>query len=199
MRRTKEEAEKTRQDLLDAALALFSRKGYESTRLEDIAQSAGVTRGAIYHHFGGKEELFIALLDDASAISNKAIQQAIVEGGSLIEILSRILVYTFNLIEDDTRFRQVMALTLAATNVDELARRKYSEAKELVGSIGEALARGIESGELRPDLDPNNAARALLAYQNGLALLWFYNRDTFSVKDNAEAMAQIYLYGIAKN
>ena len=199
MRRTKEEAEKTRQDLLDAALALFSRKGYESTRLEDIAQSAGVTRGAIYHHFGGKEELFIALLDDASAISNKAIQQAIVEGGSLIEILSRILVYTFNLIEDDTRFRQVMALTIAATNVDELARRKYSEAKELVESIGEALARGIASGELRPDLDPNNAARALLAYQNGLALLWFYNRDTFSVKDNAEAMAQIYLYGIAKN
>jgi TetR/AcrR family acrAB operon transcriptional repressor len=49
MRRTKEDAEQTRQDLLDAALTIFSKKGYTATRLEDIAKVAGVTRGAIYH------------------------------------------------------------------------------------------------------------------------------------------------------
>jgi AcrR family transcriptional regulator len=198
MKRTKEEAEQTRQDLLNAALTIFSRKGFEATRLEDIAQLAGVTRGAIYHHFGGKDELFFALLDDAAAHSNRAIQQATEEGGSLLQVLSRILVYTFNLLEDDSLFRQVMALSLSIANSDELARRKYKEAEELVDNISQALAGGIESGELRPDLDPKNAARALLAYQNGLALLWFYNRDVFSVKDNADALAEIYLYGIAK-
>lgn len=76
MKRTKEEAEQTRQDLLNAALTILNRKGFEATRLEDIAQEAGVTRAAIYHHFGGKVELFFALLNDASAQSNKAIQQA---------------------------------------------------------------------------------------------------------------------------
>jgi TetR/AcrR family acrAB operon transcriptional repressor len=198
MKRTKEEAEQTRKNLLNAALAIFSRKGFESTRLEDIAQAAGVTRGAIYHHFGGKEELFIALLDDASAISNKAIQQAVKEGGSLLQMLSRIIVYTFNLLEDDNRFRQVMALSISTTNLEELAKRKYKEAEDLVENISQALTGGVDSGELRPDLDPKNAARALLAYQNGLAMLWFSNRDVFSVKDNAEALAQIYLYGIAR-
>ena len=62
MRRTKEEAEQTRQDLLDAALTVFSQKGYTATRLEDVARAAGVTRGAIYHHFGSKAELYSALI-----------------------------------------------------------------------------------------------------------------------------------------
>ena len=197
MKRTKEEAEQTKQDLLNAALTIFSRKGYEATRLNDIARAANVTRGAIYHHFGGKEELFLALLDDASAISNKAIQQAVQEGGNLLQIVSRILVYTFNLLEDDSRFRQVMALSLSTANLKELANHKYVEARELVEGISQALAGGVESGEFRSDLDPKHAARALLAYQNGMAMLWFANRDVFSVKESAEAIAQIYLYGIA--
>jgi AcrR family transcriptional regulator len=198
MKRTKEEADQTKQDLLNAALAVFSHKGYAATRLSDIAQAAGVTRGAIYHHFGGKEELFISLLDDASEISSQAIEQAIAQGGGLLEVLSHIMINTFNLIEDDRRFRQVMALSLATSNLDLLAQRKYQEAEALVESISQSLSGGIASGELRPDLDPKNAARALLAYQNGLAMLWFTNPDTFSVKDSAEALSEIYLHGITQ-
>lgn len=197
MKRTKEEAEQTRQDLLNAALVVFSRKGYTAARLSDIAEAAEVTRGAIYHHFGGKEELFLALMEDASAISNKAVEQAAAQGGSLLEIMGRILVTTFRLIEDDPRFRQVMALSLSNPNLEILAQRRYQEAKMLVESISQALAGGIDGGELRADLDPKDAARALLAYQNGMAMLWFTNREAFSVKDNAEALAQIYLHGIA--
>lgn len=63
MRRTKEEAFETRQALLDAALPVFSENGLEATRLEDIAERAGVTRGALYWHFKNKEDLLISLLD----------------------------------------------------------------------------------------------------------------------------------------
>jgi len=62
MKRTQEEAAKTRQDLLDAALQVFSQQGYQAARLQDIAKAAGVTRGAIYHHFGSKAELFNTLM-----------------------------------------------------------------------------------------------------------------------------------------
>ena len=68
MRRTKEEAEQTRQDLLDAALTVFSQKGYTATRLEDVARTAGVTRGAIYHHFGSKADLYGALIEEANKV-----------------------------------------------------------------------------------------------------------------------------------
>lgn len=53
----------TRELLLDAAGAVFSRRGFHAASVEEIAEEAGFTTGAIYSHFGGKEELFLALLD----------------------------------------------------------------------------------------------------------------------------------------
>ncbi len=55
--------EHTRTLLLDAAEELFARKGFSGASLEDIADAAGYTRGAIYAHFGGKEELFLAVIE----------------------------------------------------------------------------------------------------------------------------------------
>src|SRR3569623_238420 len=63
VRRTKEEAQETRAHLLDAAERRFSEQGVTSTSLNDIARAAGVTRGALYHHFKNKTDLIEALLD----------------------------------------------------------------------------------------------------------------------------------------
>jgi len=57
--RKEEYAEMTRQALMDSALELFIIKGFQKTSIEDIVQKARVTRGALYHHFQGKEEIFI--------------------------------------------------------------------------------------------------------------------------------------------
>lgn len=62
-RRTKEEALATRDRILDAAEHVFFEKGVSHTSLADIAQHAGVTRGAIYWHFASKSELFDAMFD----------------------------------------------------------------------------------------------------------------------------------------
>ena len=200
MRRTKEEAEKTRQDLLDAALTIFSQKGYEATRLEDIAQAAGVTRGAIYHHFGSKADLFIALVEDASQLGNTTIEQALAKGGSFIDITTRILVSTLSLLESNRRFREVMALSLfmtgASPELENLQKKRYQEAQTLVEEIRGFFQAGIQQGELRPDLDPQIVARAFLAYQNGLALLWISNQDAFSIRESAPGLADLFLRGI---
>ena len=63
MRRTKEEAEKTRCAILAAAETLFLEKGVAHTSLEHIARQAGVTRGAVYWHFANKAHLFNAMLN----------------------------------------------------------------------------------------------------------------------------------------
>lgn len=60
-RKTKEEALKTRQMLLDAAIEQFALRGVSNTTLTDIADAAGVTRGAVYWHFSSKSELFNAM------------------------------------------------------------------------------------------------------------------------------------------
>ena len=197
MRRTKEEAEQTRQDLLDAALTVFSQKGYTAARLEDVARTAGVTRGAIYHHFGSKADLYSALIDEANQVGNSAIDRAINEGGTFIEVLSRILVYSFALLEEDRRFSEVTALLLTTPDVEVLSQRRYDEAQQLVDSISSFFRLIIEQGELRQDLDPQMAARAFLGYQYGLSSLWLFNRDAFSIKASAPELAEIFVRGIA--
>ena len=201
MRRTKEEAAQTKAEILEAALKEFSQSGYEAARLEDIAAAAGVTRGAIYHHFDSKADLYLALIDEAAAKGNQAINQAIQEGGSLTEIIARILTDGMKLLEEDPQFRRVTALSLfQATNAPDLKvleERRALEATQLVEGIQGFFQQGIEQGELR-NLNPATMARAFLAYQNGLALLWLSNTSAFSIKEKSDELANIFLQGIVK-
>jgi len=63
-RRTKEEAAETRQQILDTALDVFSRKGYSRTTFVDIAAPIGLTKGAVYWHFKSKTDLLVALIEE---------------------------------------------------------------------------------------------------------------------------------------
>ncbi len=200
MRRTKEEADQTRQALLDAALEQFSRQGYQATRLEDIAQAAGVTRGAIYHHFGGKTELYKSLMEAASAQESGAVETAISEGGTLPEIMTRILSYSLALLEKDRRLRQIFELSLirAGNDPDLVAVRnqRLEQSEMLINSTASIMAQGIIRGELRGDLDPTTVARAFIAYQNGVAALWLSNRQAFSLNEKAAEFADVFMGGL---
>ena len=57
-----------REQILDAANALFAERGYDEVSVEDIASSAGVTRGLVHHYFGGRKEVYIALLERLGAL-----------------------------------------------------------------------------------------------------------------------------------
>ena len=58
---------KRREQMLDAANALFAERGYDEVSVEDVASTAGVTRGLVHHYFGGRKEVYIALLERLGA------------------------------------------------------------------------------------------------------------------------------------
>jgi TetR/AcrR family transcriptional regulator, acrAB operon repressor len=195
MRRTQFEADQTRQSLLDAALTVFSREGYDAARLEDIAAAAGVTRGAVYHHFESKAGLYTALVVAAQQQGGQAVQQAIAAGGTFMDICRRVLVNSLNLVAGDPRFRAVMALTLHPTpaGLPHPAGSGQAQVEQVAGFF----RMGLEQHALRPGLDPLTAARAFLAYQNGLILLWLAEPGAFSLSSEAEALADAFLRGLA--
>lgn len=200
MRRTKEEADITRQRLLLAALNVFSRQGYDATRLEDIAAEAEVTRGAIYHHFGGKAELYNEMVMEFTQRVMPVINEAVEQGGGTLDKLRRLFVSTLSYIEEDAIYRAVNELVLFKTSVSpELAegmQRKIEGIYGLIDFIGQQIQQGMEAGEIRRDIDPRDTAIGFLSLQNGLMMVWLLDPKMFSLKAKAENMAELFIHGI---
>lgn len=200
MRRTKEEAEITKQNLLAAGLEVFSRKGYMATRVEDIARQANVTTGAIYHHFDGKRALYVALFEKNSAKANQLAQQIIEEGGTPATVLRRLLVRLFKYIEEDKEYRAVVELYLKQTVISpELSiinEQALEGRRQLAQFFSNLIREGVAMGEFNPSVLPEDSALALVGFMNGLGLIWLQDPEHFSIKERAENLVDVFLSGI---
>jgi TetR/AcrR family transcriptional regulator, acrAB operon repressor len=201
MRKTKEEAAVTRNTLLDAALVVFSKQGYESTRLEDIADEAGVTRGAIYHHFGGKVELYNALLEERFARANQVWQDAIAEGGTPLQMLRRLMVRSLQYLEEDADYRAVQEMvsfkTAMIPELEDGLQKKKAGQQAYLDYLAGLVEQGVDAGEIRPGTNPRDAAIAIIGMMNGVGLLWMFDTKLFSLRARAENIVDTFLNGIA--
>jgi len=202
MRRTKEDALLTREEILTAALQAFSQQGYSATRLEDIAHTAGVTRGAIYHHFGSKEELYIALVTEKSSGINELAAEIIGQGGTPLETLRRFLVSIFKYAEQDEEYRALLELTVSKVEISEglesITRDTIKGRRQLAAYFQELLSQGIQAGEIRSDLPVETAAFALISFMNGVGLIWIQDPQAFSLQRDAEELVDVFLKGIVR-
>ncbi|MBC7812791.1 MAG: TetR family transcriptional regulator [Burkholderiales bacterium] len=200
MRKTKEEAAITRQNLLDAALNVFSREGYAATTLDDVAKEAGVTRGAIYWHFGGKAELYTTLITESEAASQIRMDELVAEGGGVIDIMRRIAVHLLREIDQNERTRAIHELVMFKTGIEpELEQgmeRKRQGIAALVSEIEGYMQIGIDSGEIRPDVNARDAALAFLGIQQGVIMMWLLNPSVVSLKQRADSLMDIFFEGI---
>jgi TetR/AcrR family acrAB operon transcriptional repressor len=200
-RKTKEEAAATRQALLDAALKVFSQKGYAAARLEDVAEQAGVTRGAVYWHFKNKADLYNTLVSETLGGIQRVVDRAVGKGGTFLAIQRRVMVYVITLLEEDATYRAVQELMILKTGYEPELAEGLIKKREAMRQIEEEIAGyfriGIQAGELRADLDPLIAARAMLAYINGITLNWLVDQQAFSLRASAPALVEVFMRGIA--
>lgn len=172
VRRTKEEAQETRSSILDAAERIFFEKGVSRTSLADIAQAAGVTRGAIYWHFANKGDLFTEMFDrvllpldelKAASINPEEADPL----GRLIEICTLCLRDTAL---DPRRRRVFDILFLKCEFVEEMGPvmvRHQTNMREGLGKIEAGLRNAISKGQMPADLDTKLAAAMLHAFVGG--------------------------------
>lgn len=104
-RRTKEEAQATRESVLRAALDLFSEKGYSRTTLKDIAKSIGMTRGAVYWHFENKEALLAAMIDYVHKYKEALVEEYIADIQTLDDLRGAFQAYA-RVMAEDTMLRK---------------------------------------------------------------------------------------------
>jgi len=136
--------------LLSSAEALFIKKNYADVTMEDIAEAAGVTKGAAYHHFANKESLYVAMMQSALEEHYALFQTAVASHGTCRERLIRL---TRVFLELPREKRDVMKLVRRDINIfkdpvrDQLVRAYQSALPEQIEVI---MRDGIRDGELAP-------------------------------------------------
>ncbi|MDH2894907.1 MULTISPECIES: multidrug efflux transporter transcriptional repressor AcrR [Rahnella] len=197
-RKTKSQALETRQQILDAAVREFSARGVSSTSLTDIANAAGVTRGAIYWHFRNKVELFNAIWEAyESRIKVLEVEYQTKYPNNPLRILREILIYILVATVTDSQRKALMEIIFhkcefvgEMTSVHEARKALYMEG---YGKIERILVRCIEEKQLPVDLDTRQAAIILRAYLTGLMENWLFIPESFDLEGNAGRFVDTYI------
>ncbi|MCP4006014.1 MAG: TetR/AcrR family transcriptional regulator [bacterium] len=180
-----------RRSILDAATSEFSVHGLAGARVDRLAAAAGLNKAMIYHYFGDKEGLYLAVLERAYAGIREAEAQLDWTDAPPAEAVRRLVHFTWDYFVAHPEF-------LSLLNTENLQRARYVRRSEhvahlqssLVDGLRAVIARGEASGEFRRDVDP------VQLYWSIAALGYFYlsNRHTLAVSferelDSPEALA----------
>jgi TetR/AcrR family acrAB operon transcriptional repressor len=194
-RKTREEAQETRNAILDAAVRVFAVKGVAHTSLSDIAQEAGVTRGAIYWHFANKADLLSTLWDQVLLLYAPLAQA--IESRDEPDPLGKtkaLYVAFFTGLVEDSRQQQLFRILF-----DESDRSKDTEAIRLrhvairqqrFQSIQTVLRNAIDKGQLPLDFNVRVGAIAVLSFIHGLVANWIATPDLFDIKQEGPLLIE---------
>ncbi|WP_331372842.1 TetR family transcriptional regulator [Sinorhizobium chiapasense] len=197
MRRTKADAEATRQKILNAAERVFYAKGVSNTTLEEVAKAAGVTRGAIYWHFANKTDLFLALYDAVPLPQEDMIAREIeTEASDTLAIVESATVDWLETLARDEQRQRILAIMLRCDYDSDMSavlvrQKEIDERHDAVLEL--AFARALERGQLQANWTPASAARALRWLMMGLCTEWLlFGRRFDLAAEGRDALKRLF-------
>ena len=185
-RRTKQEADETREALLDAAEHVFLDRGVARASLDEIARFAGCTRGAVHWHFGDKLGLFLAL-DERLVLLQDEMKARLCSGETKppLEHMAYAITTSLAELEHDPRRRRLLTIMLqrceyVAEMAPALLRRREADAA-IRATLRDSFQRAEERGELSPEWPPERAALFLQALIGGFLHDWLRGDADFTL------------------
>jgi AcrR family transcriptional regulator len=193
MRRTKEDAARTREEVLAAAAEVFYENGVSGSSLDKIARRAGVTRGAIYWHFKDKSEVLTALHSEIRLPQEEIIGDALEHGHQdplgLIESGSIEVLQILANDEHQQRIYAIMVLGCEFTeDLSDAAQRIIDANAQMYGKLQRLIAMAERQGMLSPAWTVDTAARAFQCSMNGLLAEWLRSGKSFPLLDVGEKL-----------
>ena len=165
----------TRGRILDAALEKFSSKGYHDTRMDEIVDESGTSKGAIYFHFPNKERLFLALVDQFADLLERRVRSAVEEeeaGIRRVQAGLHACLETFGRYRRPAKLLLVQAVGLGSSF--ELKRLEVND--RFTGLIQGWLDDAIAVGDIRP-VDTDVVACAWMGAIYGVVIRWVYTGE----------------------
>lgn len=197
VRRTKEQAEATRDSILDAGERLIEKQGLSSTTLQDIALAAGVTRGAVYWHFKNKRDLFDSIIERAFMPLESTL--LIFDSRSPVPPLDRLRLHANNVLVsvlNDDRLRRLLDLIAHKIEyVDEIMavrdRILLMRARHIV-----LIKQYLLLAEL-PESVCQTQAIGLHVVLDGLIQNWLLDTTAFNLQEDGRMIVDVYLNGLS--
>lgn len=174
VRKTKEEAAKTRKEIVNAARRVFHQHGVVRSTLEKIAKEAEVTRGAVYWHFESKAELFFAMREDVFDSMLASVDELLLSNqfADPLDAIEASLNEFFRVLQESSELRELFEIMISRCEyVDEFACVQEEVARpawEFLEKIVRVYQQAATAGKLRKPLDPLVAARDTWAFTTGL-------------------------------
>ena len=200
-RKTKEEAQETRNKLLDTAEKVFNEKGVSRTSLAEIAEAAGLTRGAIYWHFKNKADLFEAMIQRVVLPMEEMVERF----GDLaldepLVFIKAAAMNAFRMIENDSQVQCVFEIMLhkceAIGDMAAARERQGENRNDCLMHIEQGFANAIQKGHLPKSVQPRSAAIGMHALVDGLVTNWVLAPGYFSLAADGERIVDAYLAGL---
>jgi AcrR family transcriptional regulator len=175
-----------RRNILDAAVRVFARQGFHSTRVSDIADEAGVAYGLVYHYFKSKDEVLNELFSERWSLLLAAIEEADASGESPRSKLAAVAAFIVDSYRHDPELMKVIIVEVTRA-ANSFGRTHLPEIRQAYDSITKIVADGQEEGAFRRDIDPAFASMSFYGAIEQLLSGWIFEVMPASSADFDEA------------
>ena len=156
-RKCKEDAEKTRQAVIESALDVFSEKGYAKATFDEIAARAGFTKGAVYWYFRNKADLVAALIGEYMERKRAELIPDIPQGDTLDDLLDYFTLWA-SVLRKDVRFSKfnrfiICQMEWSEAVVSRVQKNLVAQKDWHLEKINQVLVKSLERGELKEGVD----------------------------------------------
>lgn len=193
VRRTKEEAEETRKNILDAAVSSFYEKGVAQATLEDIAEAAGVTRGAVYWHFKNKQEIVAALHEELHRpLFNMVIEDLETDGPEPLKQLEALYIRLLNqLVMDEAKHRILSVFITKCDYTGDMEcflERQTCQKQQGIDIFTTYFQRAIARGQLSENSDARILALSAMCFLSGICNEYLRHPGVINIKADGPAL-----------
>ena len=184
------------QQIIEAAVRIFARKGYYNSRVSDIAREAGLAAGTIYLYFKTKDDILVTLFREKMAHFVASLRKAIAVEPDAVAKIRRLVRLHFEMLEGDPELAEVVQVELRQGQKFFRGASAH-EISSYFALIGSVLEEGVAQGQVRPELPIKVATKALFGAMDQMTTSWVLGKRAYRLADTAETVADIFLRGVA--
>ena len=191
-------SDQRRNQIMEAALTVFSRLGFERASMDNIAKEAGVSKGALYLYYKSKDAIIAKLLQ---LLFDQALKQVRILAAGEGSVTEQLLAFTRVLTREMDRMAAMQPISLQfyaiAARHPTIRQHLRAYFKEYRTLMEEVIQRGVAQDELRADINPTEAAITLTALLEGLALVWLIDPQATDWHVQVESSTKLLIQGLS--